>query len=233
MYDNLSRIDKITRGLWIRWPEFSWDSQPKTDQPKRGFTMLAPNISRIGYDNYGRVYSIICPQLAKASKLFGAIDVEVTVTKCRGWVNEDAGETDYMVAGMEVVGTLWLSPGTMSTPIFKALKAFIDFAGLPLPLSKDTAVRVSTSAVQDPQSPVFQILPGLSPRYENPAFASHPAAWHSAYIDVRIGTVAQTGNAIVDEFNALLVNLINAATGNMLMEGNVLSWNLFFQPPGW
>ena len=44
---------------------------------------------RIGYTNTGRVFSIMCPQQGITLRLLGTLNVEVTVTGTRGWVNEN------------------------------------------------------------------------------------------------------------------------------------------------
>ena len=136
-----------------------------------------------------------------------------------------------MIDDLEVTGNVWLSPGGVTNPLFRALKAFCDFAGFPLPLSKDSAVRVPTFSASNPTNPIFWILPELSPRYQNPDFASHPEVWKTAHIDVWIGEPIKTNSVVVDDFNALLIELLNAGTGNILKAGKVLSWNLFLLKP--
>ena len=58
---NLDNIDKITRMQKILWPQFSWQAIPG-DESSRVYEMFAQDISRIGYDDEGRIWSIICPQ---------------------------------------------------------------------------------------------------------------------------------------------------------------------------
>ena len=62
MLDNMANIDKLQRQQAVRWPEFSWETEKGNPDPKRCFQMFAPDISRLGYTDTGRVYSIICPQ---------------------------------------------------------------------------------------------------------------------------------------------------------------------------
>src|ERR1700744_3292490 len=61
MLDNMANIDLLERQQAVKWPEFSWETVPG-DPPPRCFQMFAPDISRLGYTDTGRVYSIICPQ---------------------------------------------------------------------------------------------------------------------------------------------------------------------------
>ena len=69
--------------------------------------MFANDISRIGYDDTGRIWSIICPQQGAVVNRIGAINVEVTVTGQRGWVDEKNRE---LAADMTVEGKIWFSP---------------------------------------------------------------------------------------------------------------------------
>jgi hypothetical protein len=62
MLNNVANIDLLQRQWPVEWPEFSWETQKGQPDPKRCFQMFAPYISRLGYTDKGRVYSIICPQ---------------------------------------------------------------------------------------------------------------------------------------------------------------------------
>ncbi|MDU8913008.1 hypothetical protein [Aestuariicoccus sp. MJ-SS9] len=134
MLDNMANIDKLDRCQDVLWPEFSWQTVPG-DEDTRCYQMFAPDISRIGYTNEGRVYSIICPQQGAYSPSFGVLNVEVTVTGQRGWVDEN---TKTMAADMSVQGKVWFSPsakekdwssfcGRRSTP-----------RGCPFPIARPT-----------------------------------------------------------------------------------------------
>ena len=79
--DNLPRLK---RQVDVLWPEFSWETVPG-DPGSRCYEMFAPDISRLGYDAAGRVWSIICPQQGSYSPTLGSLNVEVTVTGQRGW----------------------------------------------------------------------------------------------------------------------------------------------------
>ena len=58
---NMANIDKLQRQQKVCWPEFSWQTVPDQER-SRCFQMFSPDISRVGYTDKGRVYSIICPQ---------------------------------------------------------------------------------------------------------------------------------------------------------------------------
>ena len=109
MLDNMANVDKLQRQQAVKWPEFSWETRKGEADPKRCYQMFAPDISRLGYTNEGRVYSIICPQQGTYSPSFGALNVEVTVTGQRGWANET---TRQIAADMTVVGKIWFSPSS-------------------------------------------------------------------------------------------------------------------------
>ena len=74
----MANIDKLTRMQQVKWPEFSWEMVPGNPST-RTFTTFATYISRLGYDNEGRVWSIICPQMGFGTAV-GDMNTEVTVT---------------------------------------------------------------------------------------------------------------------------------------------------------
>ena len=84
LLDNMDNIDKITRQQSVRFPQFSWITKP-CDNTTRVYQCFQSDISRLGYDDNGRVWSIICPQKGYGSPLLGTLNIEVTVTGQRGW----------------------------------------------------------------------------------------------------------------------------------------------------
>ena len=50
-------------------------------------------------------------------------------------------------------------------------------------------------------------------------------------LGVQIGTIKLTGVEKVDKFNQLVLDAFNTAGGNMLKEGNILYWNVWFTAP--
>jgi len=234
--DNLANIPKLTRQQKVLWPQFSWETVPG-DANSRCFQMFAPDISRLGYDDEGRTWSIICPQQGVTAPFFGSMNVEVTVTGQRGWVDEPHKS---MYAEIIVVPKIWFSPGSLDKPLFKIMRAMFDLIGQPFPLSKQQSLRLNTY-----RSPYFdeplpagldkRILPirdGSNPRFESPAFATHMTeAWHHANLEVEIGGLQKTGHPMMDDFGELVMTAFNLASGNMLAKGNVLSWNVWFAAP--
>ena len=70
--DNMANIDKLQRQQKVMWPEFSWETIVG-EPDSRCFQMFAPDISRLGYTDEGRIYSIICPQQGFYSPTFGVV----------------------------------------------------------------------------------------------------------------------------------------------------------------
>jgi hypothetical protein len=227
MLDNMANIDLLERQQAVDWPEFSWLTV-MGQSDSRCFQMFAPDISRVGYTDEGRVYSIICPQQGACSPSFGCLNVEVSVTGQRGWVNETNRE---LAADMTVEGKIWFSPSSLQNWKIKLLWAAFDRLNLPFPSEKAKAIRVTTHNPGKPTQPIFQLLKGENPLFQSPNFAKHPEAWTVGNIGVEIGPIIKTGNAIADEFNALVMEAFNFASGNMLQSGNVLTWNVWFKPP--
>ena len=107
MLGNMDNINLLQRQWGVKWPMFSWNTLNGEKDPKRCYVQFAPYISRIGYTNEGRIYSIICPQQGMWIGDEICINVEVTVTGQRGWVNETTKE---IAADMMVEGKIWLTP---------------------------------------------------------------------------------------------------------------------------
>lgn len=228
MLDNMANIDLLQRQQAAIWPEFSWESQQGAHDPKRVFQRFAPDISRLGYTDTGRIYSIICPQQGICYPGFGCMNVEVTVTGQRGWVDETSRE---MAADMTVEGKIWFTPLALASPTVKALWDAFKNSNLPFPSTKAQAIRVTTHKYQTPGQPIFPVHSGQTSIFKSPGFALHQEAWATANVQVEIGPILKTSNALVDEFNQLVLDFFNLASGNMLLDGNLLSWNIWFTGP--
>ncbi len=228
LLDNMANIDSLKRQQAALWPEFSWETQKGAADPKRCFQMFAPDISRLGYTNEGRIYSIICPQQGICSDTYGCMNVEVSVTGQRGWVDES---TKLMAADMTVEGKIWFSPSGLQNQFIQELLEAFTTANLPFPSTKANAIRVSTHLPGNPNQPVFPVRSGLSKLFTSPNFTIHPQAFTTAFIDVEIGPIKSTNNHTVDEFNKLVMEFFNLASGKMLQEGNILSWNVYLATP--
>ncbi len=227
--DNLDNIPKLQRQQKVVWPEFSWETEPGAPDPKRCYQMFAPDISRLGYTNEGRVFSIICPQQGHASPNLGAMNVEVTVTGNRGWANETNKE---LAADMSVVGKIWFSPSAQEGLLVKQLIKLFTSNKLNFPGSKANAIVVETFKPGHPNEPLFPLTKGLTDRSPIPDFAKHEeVSWNVAHLDVEIGGIRSTGNEKADQFNQFVLDVFNTASGNMLKEGNILSWNVWFTAP--
>jgi len=66
---------------------------------------------------------------------------------------------------------------------------------------------------------------------ESPDFALHPQAWAVGNVEVEIGPILKTGDEVVDDFNQLVMDAFNLASGNLLLPGNLLTWNVWFTEP--
>lgn len=230
MLDNLDNIDKLQRQQKVLWPEFSWNTEPEAKgDKKRCYQMFAPDISRLGYTNEGRVYSIICPQQGTTLANFGTMNVEVTVTGNRGWADE---ENRTLAADMSVVGKIWFSPSAKQGKLVRLLLKHFEKNGLTFPSSKAEAIVVTTFKPGEPSQPIFPLRNGLSTDFPIPEFAKHRSvAWTKGHLGVEIGPIKKTGDDTVDSFNQLILDLFNTGSGNMLKEGNILTWNVWFTAP--
>lgn len=229
MLENMDNIDLLQRQQKVVWPEFSWDSEPGTANPKKCFQMFAPDISRLGYTKEGRVYSIICPQQGFATEHFGSLNVEVTVTGNRGWADEP---NKTVGADMKVTGKIWFAPSAHDRELVKLIKTYFEFRGLPFPADKAHAIEVETFKPGFPDVEAFPLVSGPSPAFPIPEFAQHKEiSWSMGSLGVQIGTIKPTGIEEVDKFNQLVLDVFNTAGGNMLKAGNILYWNVWFTAP--
>lgn len=228
MLDNMDNIDLLQRQQAVKWPEFSWETEKGQQNPERCFQMFSPYISRIGYTDTGRVYSIICPQQGIFVHNIGCMNVEVTVTGQRGWVDETS---KVLAADMTVEGKIWFSPDANENTLVKMLWDLFAHNNLPFPSTKANAIRVTTHEYQNPDQPVFPVRTGLATSFESPGFAIHNEAWAVGNVAVEIGAILKTNNKLVDDFNQLVMDVFNLASGNMLQQGNLLSWNVWFTEP--
>jgi hypothetical protein len=228
MLPNMASIKELDRQQAVLWPEFSWESNPGTPD-SRCCQMFAPDISRIGYDDEGRVYSIICPQQGVCTASLGCLNVEVTVLGQRGWIDEPA---QTLAADMWVIGQIWFSPSATQNSLVKWLWNEFVAADHPFPHDKENSIKVATFDPGDPLQPIFPLREGESTDFPIPEFARHAdVAWNVGHLGVEIGEIASTGDAVVDEFNALVMDLFNIYSGNLLAPGYTLTWNVWFDDP--
>jgi hypothetical protein len=229
MEDNLDNIPKLQRQQKVVWPEFSWESEPGKNDTKRCYQMFAPDISRLGYTDEGKVYSIICPQQGFTSPNLGSMNVEVTVTGNRGWANES---TKDLAADMSVVGKIWFSPSANENKLVKDFLENFESEDLPFPSSKANAIIIETFKPGHPDQIEFPLTIGASKDFPIPAFAKHEGvSWALGHLGVEIGPIRKTGIEKVDKFNQFILDIFNIAAGNMLKEGNTLTWNVWFTAP--
>jgi hypothetical protein len=105
-------------------------------------------------------------------------------------------------------------------------------SGLPFPATKKDAIRVPTFRPGHPDQPLFPLRFGESTSFPIPEFARHPdVAWGVGHLSVEMGPLKKTGVAKVDDFNQLMLDVFNLGAGNLLRQGNVLSWNVWITAP--
>jgi hypothetical protein len=233
MLGNMDNIVRLKRQFHVLWPEFSWETEIGNPS-SRCFEMFAPDISRGGYDNAGRFWSIICPQQGSYSPLLGSLNIEVTVTGQRGWIDEKVAERsrDLLAADISVAGKVWFAPSAKDGAVYRLIEGIFDYHDLPFPLDKPHAIQVPLHRVGDPSEPILPIRSGLNPSFLNPSFATHgDEAWSVANVEVEIGPILTCNHPVVDDFNAVVMDIFNVVSGNILSQGNTLSWNVWFDAP--
>jgi hypothetical protein len=229
---NLDNITSITRQQRVLWPEFTWETERGAKDPKRCFQMFAPDISRMGYDDSGQSWSVICPQQGAFIPGIGTLNVEVTVTGQKGWVDET---TKTQAIDMVVKPKIWFSPSANESAIGKLLWSVFELNHLRFhfPSEKDKAIQLNTYRTTQENTNIISIRDGLYLEGDIPSFTDHKAvSWNHANVEVEIGDIDPSNHPIVTEFNELIMKAFNAFSGNMLQKGNVLAWNVWFDAPG-
>ncbi|MGH1336027.1 MAG: hypothetical protein ACRBFS_07845 [Aureispira sp.] len=245
--DNMANINKLQRQQKVLWPEFSWISEPaenkqeaKAAEKTRCYQMFAPDISRLGYTNEGRVYSIICPQQGTYIPYLGTMNVEVTVTGNKGWVEEGKPEdknSRALAADMGVEAKIWFSQEAQNGKILRPLVTLLEKEYLGdeyqyFPSTKEKAIVINTFKPGFPNEPNFPLLKDTCTNFDIPEFAKHEdISWSIGHLAVQIGAVRKTGHDKIDHFNQMIVDIFNMGAGNMLKENNVLTWNVWFTAP--
>ena len=233
MTGNLDNINLLQRQLPVKWPEFSWETRRGENDPRRCYQMFAPYISRIGYTDKGRAYSIICPQQGVWLLDEICLNVEVTVTGQRGWVNEfDDPSQRQIAADITVEPKIWLSPSQHQGNKLKAFWPLLEYGAPHFPLSKAKAMRLNTFHPGNPHNPLINVRDGQTTDFPIPDFATHEEhAYMVGNLEVEIGTVIPTPDQTVNDFNVHIMEAFNLGSGNMLQEGNTLAWNVWFTQP--
>ncbi len=91
---------------------------------------------------------------------------------------------------------------------------------------------MSTHLPGNPDEPNFPFAKGLTTAFPIPEFAKHEGiAWTKGNLAVQIGAIVPTGIEKVDKFNQMILDIFNTASGNMLKNGNILTWNVWFTAP--
>lgn len=224
---NMDCTENLRRQQKVYWPQFSWQTI-KGDESSRIYWKFERDISRIGYDDAGQSWAIICPQKGFGSELFGTLNIEVTVEQQKGWVDEPK---HLSYAEMEVVGKVWYSPSARNTSLlFWFFYLLIGSKGYPL--TKENAVVVPAHREFEPDEPFFRMFNGTDPGFEHPDFTLHyDEAYMVNHLRAEMGDMRKTGNKNVDGFNEMLIQIFNLVAGNFLNPGQVVAWNIWFNEP--
>ena len=83
------------------------------------------------------------------------MNVEVTVTGQRGWVDETTRE---LAADMTVEGKIWFGPSMHRSSLGAELLALCTDLPHPFPSNKANAIIVTTHAHEHPEQPIFPVL---------------------------------------------------------------------------
>ena len=102
------------------------------------------------------------------------------------------------------------------------------------PFTKENAIKIYTHQKGKPYQPLFPLLNGTNTDFAIPQFARHwDEAYGVAHLEVEIGGIMDEPGTdeIVRDFNQLVLDTFNLGSGNILAEGQILSWNVWFAEP--
>ena len=165
---NMDNIKLLQRQQKVCWPEFSWETV-LGDPKSRCFQMFSPDISRLGYTDTGRVYSIICPQQGSLHPVTRLPERRSDRDRTKRLGHET---TKLVAADLTVEGKVWFTPLTLQqNSLVKLLWQLFADSGLPFPSKKATAIKVTLHNSEDPSKCVLPGRSGESARSKSPDFA--------------------------------------------------------------
>ena len=227
--------EHITRQMYARWPEFSWmrNGVPEGQGGRRIFQQLPQDVSRIGYSDNGKAFHVICPVFGSAS-LLGNANIEFTVTKTRGYVDEGELHPDGAVAGNDRIWTefdigvtvkIWFSnPSGLLGKLFAAMDGI---SGWQTPTSKPHAIEIPLYDAETNRD-YLRIRHGQNPAFNNPPSRQHPEAAGVCYLyGYSKGPTDKYQNKKALVLSQFLVDQINDESNGMFTKNNHLTWNLW------
>jgi hypothetical protein len=136
--------------------------------------------------------------------------------------------THSAYADIGVVGMLWIEAD--ENPVVEFITNILDEKLFPF--SKEHAVKVRAFEVGKPYEEFWPMTNGTDPTFYHPQFAQHWEEAFSVYnLQVEIGKQIMTGEKLVDDFNALIIELFNSVSGNIFAQGQKVAWNVWANEP--
>ena len=118
-------------------------------ETSRCFQMFSPDISRLGYTDEGRVYSIICPQQGVLLSFVWLPEYRSDGDRQQGLGRRDDPKHG-IAADLTTEGKIWFTPLALKQhPIAKLLWDIFRNSGLPFPDKKANAIIVTLRNSQD------------------------------------------------------------------------------------
>ena len=244
---NTTNFDRITRQMKVFWPEFNWSNKGDNMYPRwdgtprqiknniRIHKMFAKDISRVAYDDTGKIYNIICPQVGSVIQNVGIFNLEVTVTEVKGWIDEtelDKVDGKWIDGYIVVKGKVWISHP------HKSLKFIMDACesiGMDFPSSKSNAIVINT---YDPvtNKKELRITPGYSPYIgEIPDFTKHELvnnqpireqARNVCYLTAMAHEFEKGHSISYNNICQIIMELYWLGSNNVMKPGSGLTWNI-------
>ena len=229
--DNHCNDQKLQRMQKVKYPEFSW-LEDKADPSSRRYVKFYDDISRMGYTNTGRVYSIICPQIGfdlSRIGLCGTFNIEIHVDKTRGWVDED---TRTVCGDLTLYAIVWIDMNDAEKakyPIRAKLQE--SFREGEFPFSKEHGTIIRAHYPGKPYEPICPVHNGTDPDYPIPEKRNHfDECYGVGHISTEV-RLEKTGRPQHDHLNEILVDVMEIGLPGMLSDGSIVHWNLWFSPP--
>jgi hypothetical protein len=134
---------------------------------------------------------------------------------------------------MMVKPKIWFSPAANESSLGKILWSIFELnhLGYCFPSEKKKAIGLNTYQTTKQKSTTIALRDGLFMEGNLPPFTIHKEAWSHANVEVEIGEIDLNHSDLVNEFNTIIMKAFNIGSGNMLQQGNILAWNVWFDAP--
>ena len=196
--------------------------------PEKLVSKVGPcDISRMCYDRHGEVKTVVCPQLGFRSYALGALNVELTVQRVSGWVNDS---TKKAAVDLDVTAACWINEkdGKANLNFANLLKKIYKLMGF-RPTSKKNSILVKIDGFRGVDSPLEVSAGALRhDALKVNDYQNMPQIENEYFLCGFLRTMENTEDSPVERFvKKEIKRLIDYATSNVMSDGTFIGWNIY------